>query len=74
MKANLIKELHAVGVYRDPQTKQKLECMKVADILQVKAAIEEEMEEGIVHERKQEAYEFVAPTKKVKGEAKKKKR
>lgn len=74
MKANLIKELHAVGVYRDPQTKQKLECMKLVDILQVKAVIEEEMEKGIVHERKQEAYEFVAPTKKVKGEAKKKKR
>ena len=35
MKAELVKQLHALGVYRDPKTKQKLECMKVADILAV---------------------------------------
>lgn len=39
MKGNVIKELHAMGVYRDPKTKQKLENMKLAAILQVRHGI-----------------------------------
>ena len=63
MKANLIKELHAVGVYRDPQTKQKLECMKLVDILQVRSFVEEEIANGVVYEKKVEAYEFIDVSK-----------
>ena len=59
MKAQLINQLHAMGVYRDPRTKQKLETMKVADILGVLNFVEEEMERGAVFERKQCDYEFV---------------
>ena len=59
MKAELIKKLHGLGVYRDPKTKQKLESMKVADILAVMNYIEEEIERGTVFERKQCEYEFV---------------
>lgn len=59
MKAELIKKLHAMGVYRDPKTKQKLECMKVAAVLEVLRAVEEEIEHGAVYERKQCSYEFV---------------
>ena len=64
MKAELIKQLHAIGVYRDPKTKQKLECMKVADVLAVLNMVEEEMEKGVVFERKQCEYEFVKPISK----------
>lgn len=59
MKAQLIKQLHVMGVYRDPRTKQKLETMKVVDVLGVLNFVEEEMERGIVFERKQCNYEFV---------------
>ena len=64
MKAELVKQLHALGVYRDPKTKQKLETMKVADILAVMNFVEEEMEKGVVFERKQCSYEFVKPQSK----------
>ena len=64
MKAQLIKQLHALGVYRDPKTKQKLECMKVADVLGVLNVVEEEMEKGVIYERKQCSYEFVRPVSK----------
>ena len=53
MKSQLINQLHAMGVYRDPRTKQKLEAMKVADILGVLNFVEEEMEKGVVFERKE---------------------
>lgn len=59
MKAQLINQLHAMGVYRDPRTKQKLESMKVADVLGVLNFVEEEMEKGVVFERKECEYEFV---------------
>ena len=75
MKAELIKKLHGLGVYRDPKTKQKLESMKVADILGVLNYVEEEMEKGVVFERKYCDYEFVKPqTKKEKLANKGKKR
>jgi hypothetical protein len=64
MKAELVKKLHGLGVYRDPRTKQKLESMKVADVLGVLNFVEEEMEKGVVFERKQCAYEFVKPQSK----------
>ena len=74
MKAELVKKLHALGVYRDPQTKQKLECMKLADILSVMNWVEEEMEKGVVFERKQCEYEFVKPQSKKDKSAKGKKK
>ena len=75
MKAELIKKLHGLGVYRDPKTKQKLESMKVADILGVLNYVEEEMEKGVMFERKYCDYEFVKPqTKKEKLANKSKKR
>ena len=75
MKAELIKKLHELGIYRDPKTKQKLESMKVADVLAVMNYVEEEMEKGAVFERKQCEYEFVKPqTKKEKLANKGKKR
>ena len=75
MKSELVKKLHAMGVYRDPKTKQKLESMKVADILGVLNYVEEEMEKGVVFERKYCDYEFVKPqTKKEKLANKSKKR
>lgn len=61
MKSELIKKLHALGVYRDPKTKQKLESMKVAAVLDVLRMVEEEMKHGVVYERKQCKYEFVKP-------------
>ena len=74
MKANLIKQLHAIGVYRDPKTKQKLETMKTTGVLEVWNWVEEEMEKGMVFERKQCDYEFVKPQSKkdkvVKGKKK----
>ena len=64
MKAELIKELHAVGVYRDPKTKVKLESMKVAEVLAVLEWVKDEMSNGAVFERKQCEYEFVKAGKK----------
>lgn len=64
MKAELIKQLHKLGVYRDPVTKQKLEAMKTTDVLAVLNYVEEEMEKGVVFERKQCKYEFVKPQSK----------
>ena len=64
MKAELIKQLHALGVYRDPKTKQKLESMKVADVLAVLNFVEEEMEKGVEFKREQCEYEFVRPISK----------
>ena len=61
MKSELIKKLHVLGVYRDPKTKQKLESMKVAAVLEVLRMVEEEMKHGAVYERKQCKYEFVKP-------------
>lgn len=39
MKGKLIKELHAIGVYRDPKTKRKLESMKTVEVFQLKAGV-----------------------------------
>ena len=77
MKAELVKQLHALGVYRDPKTKQKLECMKVADVLAVLNMVEEEMEKGVEYKREECKYEFVKPVSKAerlanKGKNKKK--
>lgn len=66
MKGNIIKELHAMGVYRDPHTKQKLECMKLVDILQVKKFVLEEQEKGVVFKKEVAEYEFIDPSKLVK--------
>ena len=67
MKAKLIKELHEIGVYRDLVTKRKLECMKVSELLNLKAFIEEEKARGVEFKRMQEEYVFVTPmTKKEK--------
>lgn len=64
MKAELIRELHVLGVYRDPKTKQKLESMKTTGVLEVWNWVQEEMERGVVFERKQCEYEFVKPQSK----------
>jgi hypothetical protein len=64
MKAQTIKELHALGVYRDPKSKQKLESMKLTGVLEVYNMVMEEMENGVVFERKQCEYEFVKPQSK----------
>ena len=64
MKAELIKKLHELGIYRDPKTKQKLESMKVADVLAVLNYVEEEMEKGVEFKREQCNYEFVKPISK----------
>ena len=64
MKAELVKQLHAVGVYRDPKTKQKLENMKMTKVLEVLNWVEEEMKNGVVFERKQWDYVFVSPQQK----------
>jgi len=64
MKAETIRELHALGVYRDPKTKQKLESMKLPNILEIYNWVMEEMEKGVVFERKQCDYEFVKPVSK----------
>lgn len=74
MKAELVKKLHEMGIYRDPKTKQKLETMKTTGVLEVWNWVEEEMEKGMVFERKQCDYEFVKPQSKkdkvVKGKKK----
>jgi len=64
LKAELIKELHSKGVYRSPFTKQKLEQLKLVDIIQVLNLVEEEIEKGVVYERKQCEYIYVTPSKK----------
>lgn len=66
MKAELIKELHAIGVYRSPKTKQKLESMKLTEILEVYNMIEYDMQHGIEYKRQQCDYEFVKVPKKEK--------
>ena len=67
MKAELIKELHNKGVYRSPFTKQKLEQLKLVDIIQVLNLIEEEEARGVKYERSQCDYIFITPMKKDKG-------
>ena len=61
MKANIVKQLHDLGVYRSPFTKQKLENMKLADILTVLDYVKEEIGKGTDF-RFQWSYEFVKPT------------
>ena len=73
MKANIVKQLHDLGVYRSPFTKQKLENMKLADILSVMSYVQEEIEKGMDF-RFQWNYEFVKPiVKKEKALGRKKK-
>lgn len=74
MKAKLIKELHAIGVYRDLVTKRKLENMSLAELLNLKAFVEEEQARGVTFERMQEEYIFVKPLTKKEKEANKTKR
>ena len=59
MKSNIIRELHNLGVYRNPLTKQKLENMKFADILLVLSYVKEEMEKGIEFKKFEWEYEMV---------------
>ena len=59
MKSDIIKQLHNLGVYRDPLTKQKLENMKFADILLVLSYVKEEMEKGIEFKKFEWEYEMV---------------
>ena len=61
MKAELVKQLHALGVYRDPKTKQKLETLKFTAVLEVMNWVEEEMEKGVEFKKEQCQYEFVKP-------------
>jgi len=64
MKAELVKQLHVLGVYRDPKTKQKLETLKFTAVLEVMNWVEEEMEKGVEFKREQCKYEFVKPVSK----------
>lgn len=74
MKANIVKQLHDLGVYRDPVTKTKLENMKFSDILLVLSYVQEEMEKGTEFKKFEWDYEMVKPiTKKEKMVSKKKK-
>ena len=74
MKANIVKKLHNLGVYRDPITKTKLENMKFSDILSVLSYVQEEMEKGTEFKKFEWDYEMVKPiTKKEKMVSKKKK-
>ena len=74
MKANIVKQLHDLGVYRDPVTKTKLENMKFSDILLVLSYVQEEMEKGTEFKKFEWDYEMVKPiTKKEKMVNKKKK-
>lgn len=74
MKANIVKQLHDLGVYRDPITKTKLENMKFSDILLVLSYVQEEMEKGTEFKKFEWDYEMVKPiTKKEKMVSKKKK-
>ena len=62
MKGQLIKELHAVGVYRDPKTKVKLESMKTVEI----AKLKRDIENGVVAPipKDESGYIFITPMKK----------
>ena len=62
MKANIVKQLHNLGVYRDPVTKTKLENMKFSDILLVLSYVQEEMEKGTEFKKFEWNYEMVKPT------------
>ena len=74
MKANIVKQLHNLGVYKDPVTKTKLENMKFSDILLVLSYVQEEMEKGTEFKKFEWDYEMVKPiTKKEKMVSKKKK-
>ena len=74
MKANIVKQLHNLGVYKDPITKTKLENMKFSDILLVLSYVQEEMEKGTEFKKFEWDYEMVNPiTKKEKMVSKKKK-
>ena len=64
MKAELIKQLHQLGVYRDPKTKQKLESLKVTQVLEVLNWVDEEMEKGIEFKKQLCEYEFIKPQSK----------
>lgn len=59
MKANIVKQLHDLGVYRDPITKTKLENMKFSDILLVLSYVKEEMEKGTEFKKFEWNYEMV---------------
>ena len=74
MKANIVKQLHDLGVYRDTITKTKLENMKFSDKLLVLSYVQEEMEKGTEFKKFEWDYEMVKPnTKKEKMVSKKKK-
>ena len=74
MKANIVKQLHNLGVYRAPVTKTKLENMKFSDILLVLSYVQEDMEKGTEFKKFEWDYEMVKPiTKKEKMVSKKKK-
>lgn len=64
MKAQLVKQLHQLGVYRDPKTKQKLESLKTTQVLEVLNWVNEEMEKGVEFKKQICEYEFVKPQSK----------
>ena len=64
MKAKLVKQLHELGVYRDPKTKQKLESLKMTQVLEVLNWVTEEMEKGVEFKKQLCEYEFVKPQSK----------
>ena len=64
MKANIVKQLHDLGVYKDPITKTKLENMKFSDILLVLSYVQEEMEKGTEFKKFEWDYEMVKPVSK----------
>jgi hypothetical protein len=64
MKAQLVKQLHQLGVYRDPKTKQKLESLKTTQVLEVLNWVNEEMEKGVEFKKQMCEYEFVKPQSK----------
>lgn len=64
MKANIVKQLHDLGVYRDPITKTKLENMKFSDILSVLSYVKEEMEKGTEFKKFEWDYVMVKPVAK----------
>ena len=64
MKAKLVKQLHELGVYRDPKTKQKLESLKMTQVLEVLNWVNEEMEKGVEFKKQLCEYEFINPAPK----------
>lgn len=64
MKAQLVKQLHQLGIYRDPKTKQKLESLKTTQVLEVLNWVNEEMEKGVEFKKQICEYEFVKPQSK----------